>query len=136
MPIPLSRASEQLKYHFTALTIAARPTQWQVSLHTGNPVLGNEVATGSISNYARQDTTFDYSTVAVGGVENAAQVANATAITFPTVPAASSNVTVTHVAVWDKVSGALKAYGPLTPNITTADGTIVSFNVGDLFIRD
>lgn len=136
MPIPKARAGNQLKYHFTGDTVLARPTSWEVSLHTGNPVLGNEVDVADIPSYERQTATFEYDEVADGGSEDRARVRNDVLVEWAPVDAGSPQVNITHVAVWDASAGTLLGYGPLTPSVTTTDGTIVSLASGVIDIRD
>jgi hypothetical protein len=135
MSIPLQRASDQLKRYFTTDTVAARPTVWEVSLHTGNPVLGNEVTVGMDANYVRQTVTFEVNNVDLGGPELVAQATNDILVEFD--PAAvGANYLVTHVAVRDATTGDLLAYGRPTPNIPVVESTIVSFAIGEILIQD
>lgn len=137
MPIPLTRAGDQLKYYFTdASGLRARPTGWEVSLHSGNPVLGNEVATMDVSNYERQAVTFTYTEEALGGVEDRAQVANDVLVEWDPAPPGSNPVTISFVAVRDADDGGLLGYGQLNPPIIINDGTVISFNPGDIILRD
>lgn len=135
MPIPLTRTEDQLTYYFTTEAVATRPTSWEVSLHKGNPVLGNEVTTGDSADYVRQSAEFAVTTVDLGGPQLVAQARNTALISFAPA-AAGSGFTVTHVAVREAGSGSLLAYGQVTPGIPVVEGTVVAFDIGDILIQD
>lgn len=94
-------------FNATAFGLAGDPF---ISLHTADPgeTGANEVAGGS---YARQQAAFG---AAAGGATD-----NNANIDFATMPAA----TITHVGVWDAVSGGNFLWGgPLNASKTTAAG--------------
>lgn len=130
MPIPLTRSQDQLKRYFTADAVAARPTSWQVSLHTANPVLGNEVTDGA---YARQTVALAVTTVDLGGAELTAQAKNTALVSFP---AATASYSIAFVAIRDAANGDLLAFGPVSPTIPVVSGTVVAFDIDDLLIQD
>ena len=135
MPIPLSRASDQLKYHFTTDSVASRPTSWEVSLHKGDPRLGNEVTTSDTANYARQSVSWLVTEEDEGGPEDRARATNDVDVTFPAAGPGSS-FTVSWIAVRDASTGRMLAIGQLSPQIPVVENTIISFTVGDLVIKD
>jgi hypothetical protein len=93
-----------------------------ISLHTGNPgeTGASEAAGGS---YARQAGSF--------GAAAAGQVANDAAISFTAMPAS----TITHVGIWDAVSGGNFLWGgALTVSRTLSSGATAQFAIGALIV--
>lgn len=94
-----------------------------VSLHTADPgeTGASEAAGGS---YARQSSTY--------GAAAAGQVANDAAINFTSMPAA----TITHVGIWDAVSGGNFLWGgALSVSRTISSGGTAQFAIGALIIQ-
>jgi hypothetical protein len=117
--------TEWMKYAFTNTAMGTRPTAWYVALHTADPGETGATAEVSGSSYARQSTTF---TQTVNEVENDAP------ISFPTVT--GSPYTVTHVSVWDAVSGGNCLYkGALTVSKALAVGEAGNFAIGELILN-
>jgi hypothetical protein len=107
----LSNYAESLVIRWLFDDVAVtRPTSWYVALHTADP--GETGATGELSGngYARQSATFTEDTN--GLVDNDAD------ITFG--PNTTTNWgNVTHVSVWDAVSGGnCLAKGALSSSVT------------------
>lgn len=92
MSVLLTR--ESLKYYLTVESTMARPTGWEISLHTGDPGvdgLDNEVEDVA---YARQPVDF-----ALDDTSPDTPFAwNTTQVVFPP---AEEEYTVTHLVVWD-----------------------------------
>lgn len=78
--------------------VAARPTAWFVSFHVGDPGLNgdNELLVGTDADYVRQAVAFDSPS---GG-----QAPNTGALSWTAAAGASAH-NVTHVGIWDAVSG-------------------------------
>ncbi len=84
---------QSLRYYLTASTVNARPTTWEISLHSGDPgpdAANNEIA---YAGYARQSASFSVDVTD----PDAAFAANSALIEFPV---SATPYTVTHVAVW------------------------------------
>lgn len=84
---------QSLRYYLTASTVNARPTTWEISLHSGDPgpdAANNEIA---YAGYARQSASFSVDVTD----PDAAFAINSTLIEFP---GSTTPYTVTHVAVW------------------------------------
>jgi len=135
MPIPNYRAKDQLKRYFTTDTVITRPSSWEVSLHTGNPVLGNEVLVGAWSNYARQSVTLAVADVDLGGAELVAQATNDIEVQFPAA-AAGTSLVVTHAAIRDASTGEILAVGQASPAMSVVENTVILFAVGDILVQD
>lgn len=103
-------------------------TNVYVSLHDDDPGLTgtDEISGGS---YARQTVTFG--TIADGG--GGRQIANTGAVSFALMPA----VTVTHVGLWDAVTGGNFLYGDAitASQVVNAGGTF-EFPIGDLKVTE
>lgn len=93
MPLTEYGANSLLDHMFKG-AVYSQPTAIWMSLHTAAPgdAGGDEVSGGS---YARKDVTTSY------GAAFGRQRTNTSAITFTGLP----SVTVTHVAVWDSITG-------------------------------
>lgn len=118
---------ETLGYYFTGSAVAARPTGWNVSLHTGAPGntgTANEVAD---SAYARQAATFTLNTADVGYP----LVANAANITYAN---AATGYTATHVVVWDTTNSRPLVIQRLVTDKVIAAGSPAQFSPGELII--
>lgn len=117
---------DSLTYYFTAIAPAARPTSWEVSLHTGDPGVdgtANEVAD---AGYAREPGIFavDNTDPTLPFVDNTGLIQFGAAVT---------GYTATHVVVWSN------AGNPLSIQRLTADkvigvGVEAQFAVGELII--
>lgn len=85
---------------------------------------GTEVVGGS---YARQTSTFAAATSGTG------TTSNSSSINFPNMPA----VTVTHVAIWDAITGGnLLYHGALTAPQVVAAGNTFTFAIGELDVTE
>jgi hypothetical protein len=103
---------------------ATRPTAWHLALYTSAPDDTGGGTEVSGSAYARQSVTFTIS-------GNTAS--NTSALEFPT--ATGSYGTVTHVGVFDAVSGGnLIAYAALTTSKAIDTGDVLRVPAGDLDI--
>jgi len=103
---------------------ATRPTAWYIGLHTADPTdagTGTEVSGGS---YAREAVSF---TVTNDTASNSATV---------TFSAATANWgTITHVGVWDSLSGGeLLFHGAVTTSKTIETGDTFQISSGNLDI--
>lgn len=103
------------------------PTNVYVALFTtatADDGTGTEVIGGS---YARQTSTWSAATLGTGATSNSA------AIAFTNMPAC----TVTHVALFDAVSGGNMLYhGALTSSQVVAAGNTFQFAIGDVDITE
>lgn len=115
-----------LNWAFDPLSSPTRPSAIYVALHTANPdedASGTEVTTSGTA-YVRQTGQFT--------VTGNTATTNA-AIEYPTATAGYG--TVTHVAVWDAVSGGnMLAYAALTASKTIATGDVFRITTGSLDI--
>lgn len=109
MPMSQGTTSDSLKYYLTATAVAARPTTWTVSLHTGDPGVAGTANEVTDSAYARQSIAFSV----VGQVAS-----NTATVTFP---AAVLAYNVTHVVVWGgsspQVIQALRTTKSIAPGV-------------------
>lgn len=107
-------SQEKLNKHEFGVTAYTQPTTWFVGLHTASPGTSgasNEVTAGGYT-YARQAMTPQWD-ASNKWIENAA------AIQWDNLP----GVTVTHITIWDTVSGGnCLRYGALTASKTIAAG--------------
>lgn len=117
---------DSLKYYFTATSVAARPTSWTVSLHTGDPGVDGTANEVAYSGYARVAATIvtDNTNPALPFAKNSALIQ---------FTAADTGYTATHVVVWSN------AGNPLSIQRLTADkvigvGVEAQFAVGELII--
>lgn len=93
-------SSEQLlKWLFTNAALGTRPTAWYVALHTADPTLDGSANEVADVNYARQSVAFTADQPVVG---EPWRVRNNADVTFP---AAAGAFTVTHVSVFDALTG-------------------------------
>lgn len=117
--------AEIMKYLFTAEPMGTRPTAWYVALHTADPSEDGSAAEVSGSSYARQAATFTRT-------DN--QAVNDASVTFPA--ATGSGYTVTHVSVWDAVSGGnCLIKGALVLAKAVAIGESANFAAGELILN-
>lgn len=111
--------------HVLKVAAYTQPANVYVALFTAAPSDsggGTEVAGGS---YARQTSTW---AAASGGA-----TANSASINFPNMPAC----TVTHVALFDAVSGGNMLYhGALTASQVVAAGNTFTFAIGELDVTE
>lgn len=124
--------NDVLRYFFNGVAIPSTytGTNLYLSLHTADPGVGGTQNTSEISytGYARlplvRNTTGEWT---VSGKT----VSNAIARLFGQMTAGAGGV-VTHAAVGELVSGAgvLLASGPVTPNITVANGVQPNIVIG------
>ena len=104
----------------------ASPTNTFAALFTSNPG-GDAPTTGEVSGgwYARQSVAWS---TASGGV-----VSNEPVVTFP--PVTGSEVTVTHLVIYDAVTGGNALFhAPLTASKTLAVADSISFAVGAITV--
>jgi siroheme synthase len=114
-----------MTYAFSTAAVDARPTAWQVRLHTGDPTQdgnANEVTTTLDSAYVRHAATF---TITAG------QAANTAAITFPVT---ATSYTVSYITVWDSDGANCYYIGPLSVAKTLAVGDTLSFPANQLLL--
>lgn len=120
-----------LTYLLTASSVT-RPTAWFVSLHTGDPGedgADNEVAAGTDADYIRKAVTFD------DPIADTGQVLTNTAPTW-TVNSGSSGYTVSHIAIFDAVSGGNCLYkGEMLVSKTLAASEVLTFTAGDIVAK-
>lgn len=111
MPTSLYMTNKLLEITLRA-TAWTSPTTVYLSLHTADPTNTGTVAEVTGGSYARKAVTFN---VASAGAVTLLSIADYTGM-----PA----TTVTHVAIWDAVSGSTNClwYGPLTTSRTTLSG--------------
>jgi hypothetical protein len=117
--------TQWMTYAFSTAAVSARPTAWQVHLHTGDPTQAgnaNEVTTALDSAYVRQAATF---TITTG------QAANTAAITFPVT---ATSYTVSYITVWDSAGTNCYYIGPLSVAKTLAVGDTLSFPANQLLL--
>ena len=122
--------SEQLiKYFFTADALAARPTGWSVSLHTGDPGAtgANEVVVGQDANYVRQGATL------VAEADGTIWIAKNSADVVFSAAAAGADYTASHFGFWDN-NGNWLGGAPFAGGVTkqVSAGTVISFAANDL----
>lgn len=121
--------SEQYaKQFFTTSAVDARPTGWEIALHTGSPGQGdaNEVSGGT---YARQSVTL--SAVDAGDYWEAV---SQTDVVFPAAGPGQS-YTVTHWTVRDSTSGECLAIGAMPVPVPVVEAGIISFPAGYIKVR-
>ena len=116
--------------HTLGVTAFTMPETIFVALHTTDPgeeATGIEVAGGPAPGYARQPTVFGAST---SGAPSS--IKNATAGVFQDLPA----VAVTHIGLWDSLTGGnLLYYTELTSARTAASGDSFNFEIDSLEVR-
>lgn len=127
-------ASQQImRLNFSAAALSARPTQWFVGVHTGDPGVtgaGNEVTVGTDANYARKAVT--WTETEEGGItfmRNSADIAlNALAV--------GASYTLQYATIWSAATGGVcLAKLPLaSPRAFTAGG-IARFSIGELVLE-
>jgi len=124
----LSNFSEDLLLIFllTGSSIAARPTAWYMALHTEEPDddgVGGELAGGAeFPSYARQVITFS---------DPVADTGQALSSNTPTWTCDGTGFTVTHVSIWDAVSGGNCLFsGPMLVSRTIGAAGVLTFSPG------
>lgn len=122
MGMTLAGRNLTLAHQLTTFAVAARPTSWEVLLHSGDPgdTGANEIAVGS---YARQSVTFTRDTGA-GSVSNSAD------IVFPT---ASAGYSYSFVSILDNLGNSLVVL-PLAAARTLLTGGAARIAAGELVI--
>lgn len=128
MAAPKYGSEQYVKQFFTTDSVAARPTGWEIALHSGNPGAGdaNEVSGGS---YVRQSVTFAASDQ--GGYWEGASESD---VIFPAASVGQS-YTVTHYTVRDTASGECLAIAALPVEVPIVEGGIISFPAGYIKVR-
>ena len=127
-------SAEVIKLLFTTELLAARPTEWYVAAHTGDPGIGaadNEVSTGNDANYARQPIEFELSVAS--GITSAMNDAD---ILFP-VSAAAGNYTVQAISIHTAATGGTAlAVLPLNPpRVIQPGGIPLRFPINEIIIE-
>lgn len=116
---------DSLKYYLTEESVAARPTAWTVSLHSGPPGAAGTANELSYSGYARQAAEFDIDDSA----PSAPFAANNADLTYD---APAADYTVTHVVVW---GGAVpQVIQALSDAKTISSGVAAVLAAGELVI--
>ena len=127
MPMSKYLGQQVLLANFTTESIAARPTAWEVRLHTGSPGENGNLLEVSESEYLPQAATF-----AVDDAGAFYRARNSADVTFP--PAGvGANYTVTHFSVHG--GGVFLGSGQLPVPVNVAEGGIIQFSINDLTIR-
>jgi hypothetical protein len=127
-------ASQQLmRLNFSVAALSARPTQWFVGVHTGDPGVSgsnNEVTVGTDANYARKAVT--WAETEEGGITF---MRNSADIAFNAL-AAGASYTLQHATIWSALTGgACLAILPLaSPRAFTAGG-VARFSIGELVLE-
>jgi len=118
---------QTLQYRLTAETVDARPTGWEVSLHSGAPGTDGTANEITDANYVRQSIGFDVD------VTNPALpfLANDALITFP---AADAAFNVTHAVVWSTDGGDPEVSQRLQVDKSIAIGEAATFAVGEFTV--
>ncbi len=118
---------DSLAFYFTAESVFARPSGWNVSLHTGFPGVdgsSNEVAD---ANYSRQPVIFALDIADA----SAPFVSNSTSVDYAS---AASGYTASYVVVWDTTNARPLVVQRLSADKTIASGEQAQFVVGELRI--
>lgn len=105
------------------------PGSFYISLHTGDPVAGNQTTNeATFGAYARQAVARS----GAGFTVSAANVSNAAAITFPA--GTSGSETITHFGIGEAVSGAETLFmsGALDTSRAAGTGITLEFAIGEL----
>lgn len=126
MAMSADATADSLKYYFTAVSVATRPSAWQVALHTADPGVNgadNEVADAA---YVRQSGTFS-----VDVTDPDAPFAENTGII--TYPAAVAAYTVTHISI-HATGGDCLAVMRLVADKSIAIGAQAQFAIGEIII--
>lgn len=126
-------SAEVIKLLFTTEALAARPTEWFVAAHTGDPGIDaadNEVSTGNDADYERQPVEFELSeTSGITSALNNAEVA------FPA-SAAAANYTVRAISVHTEATGGIAlAVLPLDPPRVIQPGGMLRFPINEIIIE-
>ena len=117
-----------LKWLLTATT-ATRPSARYISLHTGDPGearSANELVVGTDADYVRKVVTF------ADPVTGSGQSLSSSAVSW-TAASGASYYTVTHLAIWDALTGGncLMKAALLAPRNMTASA-VLDFATGEL----
>ena len=108
---------------------SAAPGSFYISLHTGNPVAGDQTTSETtVGTYARKAVARS----GAGFTVAAANVSNAAAVTFA--QGSSGSETIQYFGIGENVSGAgtLFMSGPLDTNHTYGNGITLEFAIGEL----
>ena len=99
---------------------AVRPTAWYISLHIGDPgkTGANELVIGTDADYVRKLAAFGASTLEVSATTGA--------LTW-TADVAATTYSVTHIGIWDALSGGNFILGGAlaVPETVVASGSLV-----------
>jgi hypothetical protein len=114
--------------------LGTAPTNLFISLHTGDPgdTGANEVVVGS-TNYARIGVaaTTGWNTTTAG----TAQSTNVNEIVFPASGTVTWSGSITHVGIWDAVTGGnLLFNGAISPTKNVSSGDVFKFLAGQLTV--
>jgi len=113
----------------TGLVGSTVPGSFYISLHTGDPVAGDQTTSESaVGTYARKAVARS----GAGFTVAAANVSNAAAVTFA--QGSSGSETITYFGIGENVSGAgtLFMSGPLDTSRTYGTGITLEFAIGEL----
>lgn len=116
---------DSLKYYLTAGAVAARPTAWTVSLHSGPPGVAGTANELAYAGYGRQPATFSVDSTD----PSAPSAANSADLTYP---AADADYTVTHMVVWG--NAAPQVIQALNNAKTISSGVAAVLAAGELVI--
>lgn len=114
---------------FTNATAPTRPTAWYVAMHTGDPGetgASNELLVGADADYVRKSVTF------ADPVAGSGQSLSEASVSW-TADAASAGYTVTHLSIWDSLSGGeclIKGQLPVARSM--AANQTLTLSAGDL----
>jgi hypothetical protein len=127
-------SSQQImRLNFTVSARSARPTQWFVGVHTGDPGpsgASNEVTVGTDANYARKPVT--WTETEEGGITF---VRNTSEIAFDAL-AAGASYTLRHATIWSALTGGVcLAKLPLASPRAFASGGVARFSIGEIVIE-
>lgn len=99
MNVAVFSSEQLLKWLFTTSALGTRPTEWYVALHNGDPTLDGSANESTDANYARQAVTFTATQPSTGLPW---EVTNDADVTFP---ASAAPEVITHVTVFDALTG-------------------------------
>lgn len=121
---------QALSYYFTTDAVDARPTTWNVSLHSGDPgPLGadNRITVADDANYADQSATF-----ASSDQGDYYRVANTAAINFPVAATAYS---ATHAVIRDAATDDPLAIVTLNAPVDVAVAGAITLAASSLYVE-
>lgn len=134
MAAPLYGSEAYVKYFFTNdATIADRPTEWEISLHTGDPGTGNaNESTGGY--YSRQELTFEAYEAPIGGPTKYFEAQSVGDVVFEEGGPGDDEL-ISHYVIRDKTSGEALAVAKLAVPIPVKTGTVIIFPANYIKVR-